>query len=214
MKEKILLLLSEIPILGDLLLNMIVKSEGGQINSTTLRTVTEKRNSVSVGLYSYGNCFSKGFNLGGEVLIGRYCSIAENVRYLAADHPVKNLTTSPIFYNKDFGYPVKDVRRGNLVIENDVWIGCNAIILSKCKKIGNGSVVGAGSIVTHDVPPYAIVAGNPAKIIGYRFSELERELLEKSEWWEKEPFELIKYYDYIENPKMFIRKMGQSKKNE
>lgn len=212
MKEKLLFFLIEIPILGNLILNLIVKLEKGQIKSTTLRAVTKKRNAVSVGLYSYGDCFSQKFNLGGNVVIGRYCSIAEDVRYLAADHPVQNISTSPLFYNKSFGYSVKDVKRGKLVIANDVWIGYNSIILSKCKNIGNGSVIGAGSIVTRDVPSYAIVAGNPAKIIGYRFSELERELLEKSKWWEKDPSELMEYYDYIADPEVFTRKMEQGEK--
>lgn len=212
--KKMIIFFLDIPVLGNLLLNIIVKLEKGQLYSETLRVVTKKRNCVSIGLYSYGNCFSKNFNLGGEVIIGRYCSIAENVRYLAADHPVKNLSTSPLFYNKSFGYSVKDVHRGKLIIENDVWIGYNVIILSKCTKIGNGAVIGAGSIVTHDVPAYAIVAGNPAKIIGYRFAEMEREEIQKSEWWRKSPFELMDYYEYIENPYTFIKKMGPNKNHE
>jgi acetyltransferase-like isoleucine patch superfamily enzyme len=67
----------------------------------------------------------------------------------------------------DMGHPSC---KGNIIIQNDVWIGAKSTIMSGVK-ISNGSVVGAGSVVTKDVPPYAIVAGNPAKVVKYRFTE-------------------------------------------
>ena len=72
---------------------------------------------------------------------------------------------------------------GFKVIEDDVWIGSNSVILSGVK-IGRGAVIGAGSIVTKNVPKYAIVAGNPAKVIKMRFNDEEISKLEKLKWWE------------------------------
>ena len=69
------------------------------------------------------------------------------------------------------------------IIENDVWIGAKSTIMSGVK-IHNGAVVGAGSVVTKDVPPYAIVAGNPAKIVKYRFNEKQIQSLLKISWWD------------------------------
>ena len=74
------------------------------------------------------------------------------------------------------------ISKGNVIIEEDVWIGSNAVILSGVR-IGRGGVVAAGSIVTKNVPRYSIVAGNPAKVIKYRFDEETIRKLESSEWW-------------------------------
>ena len=83
--------------------------------------------------------------------------------------------------NKD----ITTLVNGILNIGSDVWIGANAIITPSCKKIGNGSVIGAGSIVTKDVPDYAIVAGNPAKIIRYRFDATKISTMLTEKWWLK-----------------------------
>ena len=88
-----------------------------------------------------------------------------------------------VFVNKNKG-------RGVTEIGNDVWVGHNVVILPGCKKVGNGAVIGAGSIVTHDVPPYSIVAGNPAKVINMRFNDETIERLESSKWWEMSANEL------------------------
>ena len=107
---------------------------------------------------------------------------------------------TPYFYKKEWGYDVQDISRQELRVGNDVWIGYGTIITSSCKVIGNGAVIGAGAIVTKDVPPYAIVMGVPAKITTYRFSEETQEKLERSKWWELEPDALIMYYDIINQP--------------
>ena len=77
------------------------------------------------------------------------------------------------------------------MIEDDVWIGLNAIITCGCKRIGRGAIIGAGSIVTKDVEPYTIVGGSPAKVIRKRFDEERIKKLEVSRWWEKTPEQLI-----------------------
>ena len=103
-------------------------------------------------------------------------------------------STSAIFYNKSFGYDVKDVKRHDLIIEDDVWIGLNVCITCGCKRIGRGAIIGAGSVVTKDVEPYTIVGGVPAKVIRKRFDDDRIAQLEASKWWKKDPKQLIKEF--------------------
>jgi acetyltransferase-like isoleucine patch superfamily enzyme len=72
--------------------------------------------------------------------------------------------------------------KGDIIVGNDVWIGAKSTIMSGVK-IGDGSIIGAGSTVTKDVPPYSIVAGNPAKFIKFRFTEEQIESLLQISWW-------------------------------
>ncbi|MCK5509066.1 MAG: hypothetical protein KAI50_11185 [Desulfobacterales bacterium] len=83
------------------------------------------------------------------------------------------------------------IHRNELIVGHDVWLGSNAIICSGCHRIGNGAVVGAGAVVTKDVPDYAIVGGNPAMVIKIRFCDSIIAKLLESEWWLL-PFEKIK----------------------
>lgn len=188
----------------------IMRKEG-QGKSEIVRWYYNWRYKVDVGLYSYGGCFQPKFNIGGTVKIGNYCSIAEDVHYFGANHPIELVSSSAYFYNKSFGLDVKDVKRETLQIGNDVWIGYGSLILSGCHKIGDGAVIGAGSVVTHDVPPYAVVAGNPARIIRERFSQNEQELLQKSKWWEKAPAEIAECYDVMNDVKCFVKKIAEEK---
>ncbi len=89
-------------------------------------------------------------------------------------------------------YPDED-KKYQVVIGNDVWIGCNSIILGGIK-IGDGAIVGAGAVVTRDVAPYSIVAGVPAKVIKYRFTDEQIEFLDSLKWWDKPPVEIEKIY--------------------
>ncbi len=120
--------------------------------------------------------------------IGKFCSIAGEVLIGLSSHTINFLSTSPLFTEKRNGtgsswcdeaisYPYKRVEIGN-----DVWIGARAMIMGGIK-IGNGAVVGAGAVVTKDVPPYAIVVGIPAKIIRYRFPDEIVDKLENLQWW-------------------------------
>lgn len=138
-------------------------------NNTRINSFFDIRN-VSVGNYTYGklNVFNDTSN---KLVIGNYCSIANEVMFLVGgEHSSECISTFPfktyILQSNDF----EAVSKGNIVIDDDVWIGYGSIILSNVH-IGQGAIIGAGSVVTKDVPPYAIVAGNPAKIIKYRFSE-------------------------------------------
>lgn len=188
--------------------NRRIRREGGQKTSIFLREKTLENNSVDIGLYSYGSCFNAEFNTGGFVKIGRYCSFGPNVRYFGGNHPMCNASMSPYFYQNAWAKPISDVvvtdiERSALEIGNDCWIGYGVTILPNCRFIGNGAVVGAGSVVTKDVPPYSVVVGNPAKIVKYRFDFETINIIEDSKWYELPPEKLLDYYEYINNPKEF-----------
>jgi acetyltransferase-like isoleucine patch superfamily enzyme len=117
--------------------------------------------------------------------IGRYCSIARNARFIEANHPMDALSTHPYFYEAHHGVIDRDLLdRRPQTVSDDVWIGHNATIGAGCGHIGRGAVVGAGAVVTRDVPPYAIVTGLPAKVSRYRFDPETIALVEESRWWE------------------------------
>ena len=98
-----------------------------------------------------------------------------------------------------------------LTIGNDVWIGVNAIILSSCHTIGNGAVIGAGAVVTKDIPPYAVVAGVPAKVIRYRFDQKTINEIEKTKWFERKPDELRPFCRFADDVPRFINEFNNSK---
>jgi acetyltransferase-like isoleucine patch superfamily enzyme len=120
-----------------------------------------------------------------KVNFGKFCSISKNVRIITGGiHPTDWVSTYPLHSltnlpGKRLGMPST---KGEINIGNDVWIGTGATILSGVT-VGNGVVIAAGSMVTKDVPDYAIVGGNPAKLIRYRFSSQQIEALLKIQWW-------------------------------
>ena len=127
--------------------------------------------------------------------IGSFTSIANGVIVGGGMHPISWVSTSPVFYigrdsikAKFSEYEREDVKK--TIIGNDVWIGNNCLI-KQGVNIGTGSVIGMGSVVTKDVEPYTIVAGNPAKIIRKRFDDQLIERLLKSSWWDFSDSKLI-----------------------
>lgn len=121
--------------------------------------------------------------------IGKFCSIADHCRIGLANHTLDLLSTSPVFTLANNAAKTKWVESNvdtksskKVIIGNDVWIGSHALILGGVK-IGDGAVIGAGAVVTKDVPPYAIVGGVPASIIRFRFSQEIIDKLLEVEWW-------------------------------
>ena len=158
-----------------------------------------------VGSNTYGHDGIKIIH-GGEdkiLLIGKFCSIAEGVTvFLGANHRVDWFTTFPFGHYKENEFPkVKKpnghpATKGDVIIGNDVWLGTNAVIMSGVK-IGDGAVVGAYTVVTKDVPPYTIVAGNPAKQIRKRFSDDVINKLLELKWWDKSESEINEISDIL-----------------
>ena len=134
--------------------------------------------------------------IGRNTIIGKYCSIAPHVYIAPYSHPSKYLSTSTNFYRlhndnpsltsntPDDPFEFEEFK--GVKIGNDVWIAVNVVILDGIT-IGDGAVIAANSTVTHDVPPYAIVAGSPARIIKYRFSQEIIDRLMALQWWNLSP---------------------------
>ncbi|WP_295747525.1 CatB-related O-acetyltransferase [uncultured Oscillibacter sp.] len=142
---------------------------------------------------------------GDRLTIGRFCSIACGAKFLmtSANHAMKSLSTYvfPIFYEEwGHGMPVTEAwdRRGDIVIGNDVWIGYEAVILSGVT-IGHGAVIAARSVVTRDVPPYAIVGGVPARLIRRRFEPETIDALLELRWWDWPPEKLANHLRAIQD---------------
>lgn len=140
-------------------------------------------NRVEVGVGTYGTLNVLISNVGKEILsIGNFCSIAPDVMFiLQSEHPYKGVSTYPFKVMLDF-CKYEATSKGGITVEDDVWLGYGVTICSGVK-IGQGAIVAAGSVVVKDVPPYAIVGGNPAKFIKWRFEdEAVRERLMRLDW--------------------------------
>lgn len=123
-----------------------------------------------------------------KLAIGRFTSIASEVVILLGNHRTDTVSTYPFktlqrYWHTAAKAPPDHTSKGNVVIGNDVWIGQGVTILSGVT-VGDGAVLAAQSVVTKDVPPYAIVAGNPARWVRHRFDEATIAQLLKMRWWD------------------------------
>lgn len=162
---------------------------------------------VSLGDFSY---VGEGCNVI-KANIGKYCCIGPDCKIGLGKHPSSIFVSShPIFFSMLKQAQITFVDQSyfkefeEITIENDVWIGANVIVMDGVK-IGNGAIVGAGSVVTKDVPPYAIVGGVPANIIKYRFNKTQIEKLQNIKWWDVEIECLRNNYKLFHNIEEFIR---------
>lgn len=132
---------------------------------------------VQIGNHTYGCIDVRQFETTGKLQIGHYCSIAENVRFLTSgEHSTDRISTYP-FRTKLLSGEADAFSKGDIVVDDDVWLGHGALVLSGVH-IGQGAVIAAGAVVTKDIPPYAIAGGVPAKVIKYRFEpEMIQQLL-------------------------------------
>ncbi|MBV9078578.1 MAG: CatB-related O-acetyltransferase [Methylobacteriaceae bacterium] len=148
------------------------------------------RYGFAIGAHSYGRPKVRFPERGAKLTVGRFCSIADKVEiFLGGDHRVDWVSTFPFAAFPD-AWPGAErlgdgyhATRGDVAIGSDVWLGSGATILSGVT-IGHGAVVAARAVVTRDVPPYAIAAGNPAKIVRLRFPEPVVAALLETAWWD------------------------------
>ena len=157
--------------------------------STNLPEFKPDDSRVSVGRFTYGCPRLMLWGESERISIGAFCSISDQVTIFGGgEHRLDWVTTYPLrvaFNDEQANLDGHPSTKGQTIIGNDVWIGFNATIMSGVQ-IGNGSVVGACSVVSKDVPPYAVVAGNPAKVVKYRFSREEISALQSIKWWDWE----------------------------
>jgi len=140
-------------------------------NNDTIPNTIFDVNSVSVEDYSYGELNVISFDNKSKLIIGKFVSIAQNVTFLLdVEHYTNHLMTYPFKAKILLEEKPETFSKGNIVVEDDVWIGYGATILSGVT-IGRGAVIAAGALITKDVPNYSIVGGVPAKIIRKRFGE-------------------------------------------
>lgn len=140
--------------------------------------------------------------------IGSYCSFAENVQIFMGGMHHTDWVTTYLFpaYEENCGHITNwALTKGNVTIGNDVWLCANCVILSGVT-IGDGAVIANSAVVTKDVPPFAIVGGNPAKIIRWRFDEPTRMALLESKWWDWPQHEILNVADKLctDNIKQFL----------
>ncbi len=164
-------------------------------------------NHCQIGSYTYINVNA----LIQNTRIGNYCSIAQNVAIGLGAHPLNLFSSSPIFYKVKNALKISLVEKDYnfneslpIIIGNDVWIGSRVIIMDNVH-IGHGAVIAAGAVVTKDVPPYAIVAGIPAKVIKYRFPIGVQKKLIESKWWELDAAEVYAMKEELEDTCRFTQ---------
>ena len=167
------------------------------INTLTFVKPTIKNPNIVVGDFTYfaNTDFEKHVThhydfIGDKLIIGKFCQIGAGVEFVmnGANHQMNAVSTYPfyIFGSWDQSALSKEDLpfKGDTVVGNDVWIGQNSTILPGVH-IGDGAIIGLNSVVTRDVPPYTIVAGNPAKAVRKRFDDELIDLLLKLKWWDK-----------------------------
>jgi virginiamycin A acetyltransferase len=185
------------------ILRIIRILEGGYFYETTSRNIYEKFHDIHIGYGTAGMIDLD--NIATGTVFGNYCSISDHTRTYNANHPSKYFTTHALLFNPRFGCTSEDILpRTRLIIGHDVWTGYRSIILPSVNSIGNGAIIAAGAVVTKNVPKYAIVGGNPAKLLGYRFTPDVIETLEQSKWW------LLSKEDLITNKERFEKIVNYS----
>ena len=164
---------------------------------------------VNIGEYSYINDNAEvcSFRSPQTIVIGKYCSIGKCKFVVDGDHNISYASTFPF---KEFGYSPDAKENKNIkpppVIENDCWI-CDDSVIYGNVNIGNGAVVAGNAIVTKNVPAYAVVAGNPARIVKYRFDKRTIKRLLDSRWWElPHDFVVKELAPLMDDVELFLRR--------
>lgn len=189
---------------------LLIKLRGSAVIGCSIHPTSKIESGSHIVNSSFGRYSFCGYNC--KIInceVGSFVSIADSAVIGGARHPIEWASTSPVFYEGKDSI-VKKFSRFDLpshettIIGSDVWIGDRAIIKAGVQ-IGHGAVIGMGSVVTKNVPPYAIVGGNPAKLIRMRFDENVIEHLLASKWWEKQDQEIEIYAKNIKSIDQFLK---------
>jgi chloramphenicol O-acetyltransferase type B len=189
------------------------KTKELRLQSYTRQQIKFKKHypNFEIGFASYGLPKVHDYHEGTVVKIGAYCSIASNVQIFLGGQHRSNWVSNypfPFFFEMQAEYREQYIRggsRGDVIIGSDVWLCANCSILSGVT-IGHGAVVASGAVISRDVPPYAVMAGNPAKLIKWRFDEATRASLLEAKWWGWPEDEIRQILDKIcsDNPDDFL----------
>ena len=178
----------------------------------TKRLATLGRRSYLVdGSMEYGNCDC-------HILIGKYCALGHRIVFeMGLNHDYHCVTTYPfedvLQIDEDTLNLAKGVNRNQIVIGNDVWIGCDVMLMGGVR-IGDGAVIGAGAVVAKDVPPYAVVVGNPARVIKYRFPQEIIDKLQKIKWWNWPDEKILSLLSELKDVRRFVDKFTEGVQEE
>lgn len=194
-----------------LAINHVARREGGVALSRSLRRTLLDRDGVLIGAFTNG----PGIQLGAlppNTVIGRYASIGPHAVFANENHLLQRLSTSGLFFDPAAGTVAtrRLPARPMLCIGHDVWIGANACVLPGCRRIGHGAVVGAGAVVTRDVPPLTIVAGNPARVLKHRLVGADAEAWLASRWWRHSPVTLLRAGADVREPNRLLPNLPAS----
>ena len=164
--------------------------------------IREQYPQYEIGRGTYGAPEISSWNEGATFKIGSFCSIANGVQiFLGGEHRMDWVSTFPFNVLWDSARHIKGhpKTKGDVIIGNDVWIGTDAVIMSGVR-IGDGAVVGARALVARDVEPYAIHAGNPARLVRKRFDETTIQQLLELAWWDFEDEEIKQFLPLLLSP--------------
>lgn len=167
----------------NLIRTLVGRGRSDEFTDPKLRKEFAQKYNIVVGMYSYG-CFDRS-RIDPNTTIGRYCSFARTAVVLNRNHGLSFIGTTPYLYNAQLGLVEKDAfEYVNCEIGDDVWLGHNSVVAPSCRRVGRGAVLAAGAVATGDVPPYAIMAGVPARQVRLRFEESVIRQIESTRWWE------------------------------
>lgn len=174
----------------------LAQAEGGMMFSGTLRAAFLRFHQIRIGSMTYGPGLVPG-KVPPGTSFGHFTSVGGGLEILRRNHTLSRFSQHPLFYNHVLGFLSQDNVPGKLdnplQVGSDVWLGLNVIVCPGCQIIGDGTIIGAGSVVTKNLPPFVVAAGVPAKILRNRFDEPFLSTIANSRWWDFSPDHILRH---------------------